>query len=65
MELQLSAEDVLALRQVIEAKLAELVVEIRHTDSRPYREELKRRRDVLRRVDDALLQLGDQETTAS
>jgi hypothetical protein len=60
-ELQLSAEEAQTLRQVVEAKLAELVVEIRHTDSRTYREELKRRREVLRRIDDALTRLGEQE----
>ncbi|HLZ36962.1 MAG TPA: hypothetical protein VKP64_04225, partial [Mycobacteriales bacterium] len=62
MELPLNPEDVLVLRQVVEAKLAELTVEIRHTDTRTYREELKRRRDVLRRIDDALVQLGEEKT---
>jgi hypothetical protein len=61
-QLPVNSEDVQVLRQVVEAKLAELTVEIRHTDTRTYREELKRRRDVLRRLDDALVQLGEAET---
>ena len=64
MQLPVNSEDVQVLRQVVEAKLAELTVEIRHTDTRAYREELKRRRDVLRRLDDALVQLGEAETAA-
>lgn len=64
MQLPVNSEDVQVLRQVVEAKLAELTVEIRHTDTRTYREELKQRRDVLRRLDDALIQLGEAETAA-
>ena len=41
--LNLTGEELTVLRQILEAEQARMLVEIRHTDHRVFREELRRR----------------------
>ena len=50
MTLELTATQVAALTELLDASLANMSVEIRHTDSRAFREQLVQRRDSLREV---------------
>lgn len=43
----LSGEELTVLHQMLEAEQARLLVEIRHTDHRAYREELRRRLAII------------------
>lgn len=58
MQLEVNDEELRVLRQLVEEKLAELSVEIRHTDTPSFRDEVKQRRETLRRVDEVLRQSG-------
>lgn len=46
----LAGEDLTVLSQVLEAEQARLLVEIRHTDHRSFRDELRRRLGVIERL---------------
>lgn len=46
----LSGEELTVLHQMLEAEQARLLVEIRHTDHRAYREELRRRLALVERM---------------
>ena len=48
--LNLAGEDRTVLGQVLEGEQARLLVEIRHTDHRAYREELRRRLAIVERL---------------
>ena len=48
--LNLAGEDRTVLGQVLEAEQARLLVEIRHTDHRAYREELRRKLAIVERL---------------
>ena len=48
--LNLDAEERTVLAELLEADQARLLVEISHTDHRTYRDELRRRLDVLERL---------------
>jgi hypothetical protein len=48
--LDVSEEELVVLSELLEAERAKLLVEIRHTDHRSYREELRQRLDVLERL---------------
>jgi hypothetical protein len=50
MQLQLTDEEAVELRDLVEACLGNLYVEISHTDNREYRQKLRDRRERLRRV---------------
>ena len=50
MTLELTATQVAALADLLDATLSNMSVEIRHTDSRAFREQLVQRRDTLRDV---------------
>lgn len=50
MKLELTAPEAEALRDLIDTALANMSVEIRHTDSREFREGLRQRREALRAV---------------
>jgi hypothetical protein len=52
--LDLSAEEREILQQVLETEFSDLRMEIAGTDSFDYRERLKRRKEVLRKVLDAV-----------
>ena len=54
MQLDLSDDDVELLREVLDTALDRLTSEIGHTDNRVYRQNLKGRRDRLRRLIDVL-----------
>ena len=58
--LSLSAEDAVLLRDTLDAKLRDLRREISHTDSPRYRETLERLEELLQRVID---QLGTSTAT--
>ena len=60
MHVDLTQEEVAALREVLSNSLKGLPSEIRHTDSRIFRHELRSRRDILQRIWDRL-----QETDAA
>jgi hypothetical protein len=45
--LNLTGEELIVLRQLLEAEQARMLVEIRHTDHRSFRDELRRRLDVV------------------
>lgn len=49
----LAAEDVTVLTEILEAEQARLLVEIRHTDHRSYRDELRRRLAVIEHLMDS------------
>jgi hypothetical protein len=55
MTLELTATQVAALTELLDATLANMSVEIRHTDSRAFRERLVERRDTLRELHSRLL----------
>ena len=48
--LNLAGEELTVLTQMLEAEQARLLVEIRHTDHRSFREELRRRLAVVERL---------------
>jgi len=48
--LNLASEERTVLGQVLEAEQARLLVEIRHTDHRAYRDELRRRLEIVERL---------------
>jgi hypothetical protein len=48
--IELTDDEVVALHEVLTVRLADLAVEIRHTDSHSFREGLLQRRELLRRV---------------
>ena len=48
--LNLSSEELVILAQVLESARDTLLVEIRHTDHRSYREELRQRLTVIERL---------------
>jgi hypothetical protein len=48
--LNLAGEELTVLSQMLEAEQARLLVEIRHTDHRSFREELRRRLAVVERL---------------
>ena len=52
--LQLSTEEVEALREVLSHLVADMGVEVSRTDTREYKEMLKHRRELLERVLDRL-----------
>jgi hypothetical protein len=56
MNIDLTPEEAEALREVIANSLKDLPSEIRHTDSRVFRHELRTRREVLLRVSERLRQ---------
>ena len=45
----LAGEDLLVLTKLLEAEQSRLLVEIRHTDHRSFREELRRRLSIVER----------------
>ena len=45
--LNLTGEELTVLRQILEAEQARMLVEIRHTDHRAFRDELRRRLALL------------------
>ena len=45
--LNLTGEELTVLRQILEAEQARMLVEIRHTDHRSFRDELRRRLALL------------------
>ena len=45
--LNLTGEELTVLRQILEAEQARMLVEIRHTDHRTFRDELRRRLDLV------------------
>ena len=52
--LNLDDEERETLREALESYLSDLHTEISHTDNRDYRSNLKRRREVLKKVVEAL-----------
>ena len=48
--LNLAGEERIVLGQVLEAEQARLLVEIRHTDHRAYRDELRRKLEIVERL---------------
>ena len=52
--LKLDPEELATLKEVLEADIAELRVEIRHTDSSECREMLRRRERILEKIFSAL-----------
>jgi hypothetical protein len=54
LHISLSPDDALILREVVESSLVDLRKEIWHTDSREFRELLKRRAEALERLVDEL-----------
>jgi hypothetical protein len=59
--LELSAEQAELLHQIVERELRELGPEIRHTDSRTYRDHLKQRFDALETLRARLAQLSSRQ----
>lgn len=55
MQLELSVEEALALRDFLDRRLGDLSMEISHTDNPAYRRVLRTERDLLRRVHSALV----------
>ena len=51
--LNLTGEELTVLRQLLESEQARMLVEIRHTDHRSFRDELRRRLDVVEHLIDA------------
>jgi hypothetical protein len=49
-QLQLSREEVLLLREVLEGYLGDIRAEVHHTDTFEYREALKHREDTLKKL---------------
>jgi len=54
MTIELTPQECEVLIQVVERELHEMVTEIRHTDNREFRDELKTEREVLRLLLDRL-----------
>jgi len=54
MQIELSHDEVQALGTALESYLSDLAAEISHTDSAEFRDGLKRERDLLQRVAQAL-----------
>lgn len=54
MNIDLTSEEAEALRHVIANSLKDLPSEIRHTDSRVFRHELRNRRELLLRISERL-----------
>lgn len=50
--LNLAGEELTVLSQLLEAEQARLLVEIRHTDHRSFREDLRRRLEILEHLID-------------
>lgn len=50
MDIAISAEDAVMLREILDAKLIDLKKEISHTDTRDFREALRQRERMLERV---------------
>lgn len=48
--IELSADEKAVLSELLEAERAKLLVEIRHTDHRAYRQELRHRLDTVERL---------------
>jgi hypothetical protein len=48
--LNLTGEELTVLRQILEAEQARMLVEIRHTDHRSFRDELRRRLALVERL---------------
>jgi hypothetical protein len=48
--LQLAGEETAVLTELLESERSRLLVEIRHTDHRAYREELRQRLDIVERL---------------
>jgi hypothetical protein len=48
--LNLTGEELTVLRQMLEAEQARMLVEIRHTDHRSFRDELRRRLALVERL---------------
>ena len=48
--LNLTGEELTVLRQILEAEQARMLVEIRHTDHRSFRDELRRRLTLVERL---------------
>lgn len=48
--LQLAGEEIAVLTELLESERSRLLVEIRHTDHRAYREELRQRLDIVERL---------------
>lgn len=48
--LNLTGEELTVLRQLLETEQARMLVEIRHTDHRTFREELRRRLTLLEHI---------------
>ncbi|HWC34462.1 MAG TPA: hypothetical protein VG650_06495 [Mycobacteriales bacterium] len=57
MNIDLNDDDALVLRAYLEGCLSELYAEISHTDNPAFRQQLKDRRDALRRVHDRIGEL--------
>ncbi|GDY30758.1 hypothetical protein [Gandjariella thermophila] len=57
MLLELSDDEAVALRDFLTSRLGDLSAEISHTDNPAYRRDLRRQRDHLLRVHDALVDL--------
>ena len=51
--LNLAGEELTVLSQILSAEQARLLVEIRHTDHRSFREELRRRLKIIERLIDS------------
>jgi len=58
-QLDLTEAEAAILREVVESALSNLSYEIADTDRQDFRNDLKARRDVLKKVQDALDQPGD------
>ncbi|MFP5348026.1 MAG: hypothetical protein ACLGIA_13490 [Actinomycetes bacterium] len=50
MQLELTEEEAAVLQEVVTNHLREMSSEIRHTDNREFRDSLRERREVLRRL---------------
>jgi hypothetical protein len=61
MQLQLTDDEAVALRDALTNRVTDLTVEIRHTDKAAFRDQLRERRDLLRRL---CGQLTDQLTVS-
>ena len=57
MQLELTDDEVVALRDFLTSRLGDLSAEISHTDNPAYRRELRQQRDLLLRVHDTLAAL--------
>lgn len=53
-ELQLSAEEVEVLQELLQHQIEEMSVEVGRTDTREFKEKLKHRRELLERIEGKL-----------